>query len=327
MGLQKEILRFPVCSLSIPSHSNRHSKSTFRLIRRLQQRCRAPNVKLHKSRPPASKEHPSINQSTAKRSADLPTPIRIHNLLDRDIHARHTNEPARGQSHHVHPRHRPPAPPRRHATLIVINIKEPERARDAVGVPAREQARRDADQVIEDGHPDREHERRGVHDEDEQHPSAPAQDGVRVQVPRSAEEAHEEQFRRRVAVERAGDQEIRDGDAVGCFGPFGREGGEGGGGDVGAEVEVGDDGEEDVEARGEDLEHVGGAHGVLGVAHLRDQDEEHEVPGIGEDGVRDADEGGDATEFSESVFIDTRFCLRSCDTSQELQSPLFARET
>ena len=73
-----------------------------------------------------------------------------------------------------------------------------------------------------------------------------------------------------MAIERAGDEEIRDGDAVGCFGPFGREGGEGGGGDVGAEVEVCDDGEEDVEAGGEDLEDVGGAHGVLRVAHLRD---------------------------------------------------------
>ena len=96
-----------------------------------------------------------------------------------------------------------------------------------------------------------------------------------------------------MAVERAGDEEIGDGDAVGGFGPFGGQGGEGRGGDVGAEVKVCDDGEEDVEAGGEDLEHVGGAHGVLRVAHFRDQDEEHEVARVGEDGVCDADEGGD----------------------------------
>lgn len=94
-----------------------------------------------------------------------------------------------------------------------------------------------------------------------------------------------------MAVEAARDEEIRDRDAVGRLGPFGREGGEGRGGDGGAEVEVGERGEEDVEGGGEDLEHVGGAHGLLRVPHLGDQDEEHEVPRVGEHGVRHADEG------------------------------------
>lgn len=58
--------------------------------------------------------------------------------------------------------------------------------------------------------------------------------------------ANEEQFRRRVAVQTSRDQEVGQGDAVGGFGPFGWEGGEGGACDSGTEIDVHEDGEEDV---------------------------------------------------------------------------------
>ena len=51
---------------------------------------------------------------------------------------------------------------------------------------------------------------------------------------------------------------------------------------------------------------------MLRVAHFRDQDEEHEVPGVGEDGVRDADEGGDEVCACGDGGISSRGWVEAC---------------
>ena len=182
-----------------------------------------------------------------------------------------------------------------HTAPIVIRIVDPKRARDAVRVPAGEQARGDADEVVEDGHSDGEHEGGGVHGEDEDDPHAPPDRGVAVQVAAVAEKAHEEQLRGRVRVQAAGDEEVGDRDAEGDLGPEGRQRAEGGAGDAGADVVVGDDGEDGVEGGGEALEGVGGLrrglgrglgeegegtclHCVGGISHFGNHYEKHEMP-------------------------------------------------
>ena len=171
-------------------------------------------------------------------------------------------------------------------------VVQPEEARQAVGVPGGEEGGGEADQVVEDGHADGQHEGDGHHGEDECGPDQPSQSRVRVQVPRVPEDAHEEQLGRRVRVQAACDQEVGDGEAVGGFLPDFGQGGEGGGGDGGAKVVVGYDGEDGVEGCCEPLEEVSGLHGVLRAGHFGDQYEKHEVARVGEDGVGDADEGG-----------------------------------
>lgn len=89
-----------------------------------------------------------------------------------------------------------------------------------------------------------------------------------MQVLAFAEEADEEEFGGGVRVQAAGDEEVGDGDAVGGFLPFEGQGAERGGGDGGTGVDVGDGGEDGVEGCREDLEGVGGFHGVAGVFHF-----------------------------------------------------------
>ena len=98
-----------------------------------------------------------------------------------------------------------------------------------------------------------------------------------VQVFALPEEADKKEFCGGMRVQAPSDEEIGDGDAVGGFLPFYWQRGERGGSDVRAGVYVGDDGEDGVEGRGEDLEGVGGFHGVAGVFHFGDEDEEHEM--------------------------------------------------
>ena len=90
-------------------------------------------------------------------------------------------------------------------------------------------------------------------------------------------EADEQQFGGGMRIQAPRNQEIGNGDAVGCFLPLYGERGERGGCDVGAGVDVGDNGEDGVEGCGEDLKGVSGFHGVAGVFHFGDEDEEHEM--------------------------------------------------
>ena len=213
---------------------------------------------------PASPSSPA-----AKRRTHLPTTVRIHNLLHSYVHARHADKRPRRQRRHVQARHRPACFQRLHPPLVHPRVVEPKGTRQAVGVPASEQTGRDADEIVEDGHADGEDEGGGVHEHDEADPDAPAEDGVAVQVPAGAEEADEEELGRGVRVQAAGDEEVGDRDPVRGFLPFEREGAEGWGGDGGAGIDVGDDGEDGVEGCGEDLEGIGGFHGVARVFHLR----------------------------------------------------------
>ena len=87
-------------------------------------------------------------------------------------------------------------------------------------------------------------------------------------MPAPAEEADEEELGGRVRVQAAGDEEVGDGDAVGGFLPLEGQGAEGGGGDGGAGVDLGEHRKKKIEGRGEDLEDVGGFHGVAGVFHF-----------------------------------------------------------
>ena len=80
---------------------------------------------------------------------------------------------------------------------------QPEEARDAVRVPGREDGGGNAGEVGEDRHRARERERGGRREQAERGPRAPPERGVRVDVAAVAEEAHEDELRRRVRVERA----------------------------------------------------------------------------------------------------------------------------
>lgn len=133
-----------------------------------------------------------------------------------------TNEPTGQERRDIDGRLDGTARPRTHAVhagdaaLVepVVRVVQPERARDAVRVPAGEQAGGDGDEVGEDGHADGEHERRAVGQHHQQRPRRPAQDCVLVQVARVPEQADEEEFGRRVRVETARDQEVGERDAV-----------------------------------------------------------------------------------------------------------------
>lgn len=173
----------------------------------------------------------------------------------------------------------------------MVGVEEPEGAGEAVGVPRGEQGGGDADQVGEDGDADGEHEGGAGGEEDERDPHGPAEHGVVVQVHGAAEKADEDDLRGGVVVQGAGDQEVGQREPPRRLGPHGGQRGEGRAGDGVADVEVHDDGEEDVEGRRECLQQPGGFLGVARVLHLGDQREEHEVPRVGEDGVGDRHEG------------------------------------
>lgn len=139
-----------------------------------------------------------------------------------------TNECAGQEGRHVRDRLNRTALPRAQAIdaldsagiQAVPGVVQPEGAGDAVRVPTGEQRCGDADEVGEDGDTNGQHEGGAVGEDDEHRPRRPAQDRVVVQMARLAEQADEEQFRRRVRVQRPGDQEVRQRDPVCGFGPF-----------------------------------------------------------------------------------------------------------
>lgn len=62
----------------------------------------------------------------------------------------------------------------------MVRVVEPEEPGDAIGVPRGKQARRDADEVVEDGHADGEDKGGAVGQQDEENPGAPAEGRVLV---------------------------------------------------------------------------------------------------------------------------------------------------
>lgn len=106
-----------------------------------------------------------------------------------------------------------------------------------------------------------------------------------VQVSASPKDPNEKKFASGMTVERARNQEIRQGDPKRGFRPDEREGAKGRTGDVVSEVDVADGGKDGVEGRREDLQRVRRFHRVGWSVHLGHEDEEHEVAGVGEDGL------------------------------------------
>ena len=96
-----------------------------------------------------------------------------------------------------------------------------------------------------------------------------------------------------MSVQSARHQEVGQREAKGCFLPVAAvDAEEAGRRHLAAEIDVRHDGEEHIEARREALQHVCRAHGVLRMFHFGDEHKEHEVPGEGEDRIRDGEEGG-----------------------------------
>ena len=111
--------------------------------------------------------YPDSHLSTAKGRTNLSTRIRIHYLLDGDIHTRNTYERPSSKCRNIDPRHRPPLPPRHHAPLILVNVIQPKRPRNAIRIPTRKQTGRNPDQVIKNRYPHRKHKRRRIHDKNQ----------------------------------------------------------------------------------------------------------------------------------------------------------------
>ena len=102
----------------------------------------------------------------------------------------------------------------------MICIVYPERTRDSISVPAGEKSRGDSNQEVKDRYSNSQDESSGIHDEDQENPNTPAQNGMGVYVPGVTEESDEKKFSGSVRVERASNQEVGNGDTVGSLGPY-----------------------------------------------------------------------------------------------------------
>ena len=122
--------------------------------------------------------HPNTYQSTAKRRRDLAGRVSIHNLLDGHIHPCDTNERSSRQCRYVQPRHRPSLLHCLHAPLIDPRVIQPERSGKPVREVTGEKTGGNADQVVEDGHTHRQHERCSIHRKDQEYPYAPTKYGI-----------------------------------------------------------------------------------------------------------------------------------------------------
>ena len=229
--------------------------------------------------------------STSERASDRPTLVRLHNKLDGHIRPCNTDERASQKRSHVQEGHHRSLDPSLESTFVVIRVVQPERTRDTVGVPGREERRRNADEIGEDGHADSENERSTVHDDDQDRPRAPSDHGMLMQMPRVAKHSDEEQLCRGVRVQTASDQEVRQRNPVRRFRPLGRQAREGRTVYLGPEVDVHDHRKNNVKCCSERLKGPRGFHGILWPTHLGDQDKKHKVPCVGEDGIRNRYKG------------------------------------
>lgn len=134
--------------------------------------------------------------------------------------------------------------------------------------PRREQRGSNTDEVVEDRHPNSQHECCPVHQDDKQHPSTPANNRMAMQMSRVPEDAYEEKLARGMRVQTSGYQEVRNGDAICRFLPHSVQRTERRARHGVADVYVGNGGEDGVEGRGETLQRVGGFHCILRPLHL-----------------------------------------------------------
>lgn len=183
-----------------------------------------------------------------------------------------------------------------------MKANPPKRPSESIRVPAGKQTARNSNQIIEDWHPNGQHKRRRIHQKDQHHPDSPSNHGVRMQMLRLPEKPHKQQLCCGVAIQAARDQEIRYRDRVRRLLPIVRQTRERRGRDRGTDVNIQHHSEDDVKHRRESLQDPRRAHGLRGVLHLGDEDEEHVMPSESKDRVRDADKsGGEICRFDERV--------------------------
>ena len=195
--------------------------------------------------------------------------------------------------------------------------EEPECAAQAVGEPAGEQGTNQTQQIVEDGDGLGDDPGDGPEHADDDEPdaeAAPAGLGHAVGAPVFA---HVDVLGRDVAVDDTRDDDGGDGDAVGDFADRRGGGTQGGGRDVCAGVAVGDDGDDDVHARVTALEEEEGAWVVCGGVQLGNEGEESDVSGIGEDDVRDGEEGWGKAAFHGGVDVGIWFGDANADHRDE----------
>ena len=160
---------------------------------------------------------------TAKGGADLPARICINNLLDRHVHASHTDEPTGDQRQNAEARHWPPFLPGRKLALVNPSVIQPKGTSQPVRIPTGKETRSDPDQIVEDGHTDRQDKRKSIHDHNQSSPNAPSNDRMTVQMPTLPEQSDEYQFRGSMGIQASRDQEIRYRDAIRRLLPLDRQ--------------------------------------------------------------------------------------------------------
>lgn len=186
---------------------------------------------------------------------------------------------------------------RRGKPLALVQV-QPVDTTETVAEPAGEKGADQTVQVAEDGD--------GFGDDPGDDPARDAEtqpkaDGSPVALVHQAglgTEAEVDVLQANVAIDDTGADDGGDGDAVGNLAHQGTGGVQGRGENVGADVEVDDDGCGQVERDLETLEHEQRLLEVLGRLHLGDQTEESDVSAVGKDDV------GDGLEGSVQVGID-----------------------
>lgn len=118
----------------------------------------------------------------SKRRPSTAGLVSFDDTPDTTIHASDADESARANSQDSNARLYGLALPRAEPAAVDPAIVQEEGARDAVRVPRGEQARGDADQVVEDGHAHGEHKRRHVDQQHQGQPCRPPEHRMRVHV-------------------------------------------------------------------------------------------------------------------------------------------------
>ena len=161
---------------------------------------------------------------------------------------------------------------------------------DAVRVPRRKERSCDGHDVCEDRHTNSKHESRTIRYSNEDGPCAPATDGMLVHMPCSSEHTDESELSCGVTVETSCNQEVWQRNTVCRLRPLRRQTAECRRHDIWSEIDVHDDGKNNIEGCSKCLQRPGGLLGVLWVLHLGYQDEEHEVSSVRKHGIRDCKE-------------------------------------
>ena len=162
----------------------------------------------------------TLNISSTRERRDYGSAfVRLDNCSDRDIHSRDADKSPHNDRYNAKSGLEPLASPTIRPISVMVLIVKPEEtgatrssALDQtpsstqqqhlhpISKPSSKQLRRNPNQIIENRHPNSQHKRSGIHQENQSHPHAPPENSVRVQVLRAAEDADENELARRVSV-------------------------------------------------------------------------------------------------------------------------------